>query len=170
MRSAMLLPIQVGPSGSRRRFLLPILAGFALAALAAPRGFADEPTPLSVVPTPTTEGASSEPADDPTAEPANTLQVVPREDESLPTRATTPPESSAPAVSPVEPDEPAGEATIVEDAVPAGKTSPAPAEEAIEPIPEASSSEPPTVETASFNGVTPGRTTLAQIAKQWGPP
>jgi len=38
------------------------------------------------------------------------------------------------------------------------------------PVPDPENSGPPTVETASFKGVTPGVTTLDELQKAWGPP
>ena len=40
----------------------------------------------------------------------------------------------------------------------------------LEPIPDAQSAGPVQVETAAFNGVTPGATTAAELEKAWGPP
>jgi tetratricopeptide (TPR) repeat protein len=40
----------------------------------------------------------------------------------------------------------------------------------IQPVPDYDESGPAPLEAASFNGVTPGRTTLAEVEKAWGPP
>ncbi|MBN2023016.1 MAG: hypothetical protein JW809_09490 [Pirellulales bacterium] len=80
------------------------------------------------------------------SEPASTIQLVPPSDPNAP--AELEPQPAAPAAP--------GEATA----------EPAP----LEPIPENHSSAPPVVEAASFNGVTPGVTTMAELENLWGAP
>ncbi|HLA85229.1 MAG TPA: tetratricopeptide repeat protein [Thermoguttaceae bacterium] len=52
---------------------------------------------------------------------------------------------------------------------PSTATSAAKSTDTLEPIAEPDPTVPPKVDTAGFNGVVPGRSTMAQVAKQWGP-
>jgi tetratricopeptide (TPR) repeat protein len=55
-------------------------------------------------------------------------------------------------------------------APPSGEGKPAPDGGAITPIPDDEQSVPASLEAASFNGVTPGQTTIDDVEKAWGPP
>lgn len=91
----------------------------------------------------------------------STLEVVPQE-------AQPSPAASAPA-TPATPSEPTSTPPSNVSSSPA-PAEPSPSADSLEPIPEPDPSVPPTVETAGFNGILPGRSTMAQLAKQWGPP
>ena len=49
-------------------------------------------------------------------------------------------------------------------------TAPKPEEKPLEPIPDPQSNQPIKIETASFNGVTPGTTVRTALQEAWGPP
>lgn len=71
-----------------------------------------------------------------------------------------------------EPEEPTGsnEQASEQPAQEAAENPPESADEELAPIPDPQYSEPASVETASFNGVTPGVTTLEEIETAWGAP
>ena len=75
-----------------------------------------------------------------------------------------PEESLKPAAGPA----PLPERTPTETA--GDDTSAKPEEKPLEPIPDAQSNQPIKIETASFNGVTPGTTVLSALHKAWGAP
>jgi tetratricopeptide (TPR) repeat protein len=114
----------------------------------------------------------------------STIQVITRDaaDSQASEESTAPAESpqdetamsEAPASEPTpgEPPESASEAPE-EASGQAGQTPqqlPQTAEEPLAPIPDPHSSGLVAVETASFNGITPGASTLAQVEEAWGAP
>ncbi|MBN1908491.1 MAG: hypothetical protein JW818_02020 [Pirellulales bacterium] len=92
-----------------------------------------------------------------TGEIPSTFSVVPRD---VPVE---------PRLEPTAPAEPLN-ATPPPSVVVKGTTSETATEPMPEPIPDHDLQGPPSVEAASFNGVTPGQTTTAQLEKAWGPP
>jgi tetratricopeptide (TPR) repeat protein len=85
------------------------------------------------------------------------------ETETLPTESG-PGDSAEVEVS----DGPAPDSVV--EVVPRGAEGEAGDEEHLEPIPDPMQAEPPVIEAASFNGVTPGETDLAQVQQTWGSP
>ncbi len=142
MRFTMTLRLKAWPPG---RWLLCSLSAIALLMLVPT-------TSAQAVADDSSSGGSGSPTVESTDESASTLQVIPQKDNPTPAPTT----SKTPV--PVEPN--AGSR---------GRASGAAAQQALEPIPEANTSGPPKVETASFNGIRPGQSTMAEVVKKWGP-
>lgn len=131
------------------------------------------PSTASPIPTdaqPGALGASGSSGDEPAE-----LDPTPAE----PARAAVLSEANEPATVPEAPmvTEPAETSAPVEDkdsvveVVPRRVGEEGSEEEGhLEPIPDPMQAEPPAVEAASFNGVTPGVTTIEQVAQAWGSP
>jgi len=103
--------------------------------------------------------ASDSESTDGSTDGSGTLRVIIR------AGSTDEPSETAPETSADEPSA-AAEAPADESPAPASEAS---AEEPLEPIPDPGQFGPVAVETASFNGVTPGITTLAEMQESWGP-
>ncbi len=89
----------------------------------------------------------------------------------LPDNPATSKEGGAKSILEVLPDGPPDEPAAEEE--PGPKKEPVashPKGESLQPIPEGAAAGPAEIETASFNGVTPGASTMADVKKAWGVP
>ncbi|MBN1590671.1 MAG: hypothetical protein JW888_14250 [Pirellulales bacterium] len=149
-------PWRVGTRPWRGALVLALLV--LVATTSALAGVEDDPL-LDEPASPTTTRAL--PAT-PTDQPVSTLQVVPKEENPVAAQAQT---TEAPSAAERDANSAVGQETPVST-----QAATKPSERSLEPIPEAENSGPPKVETAGFNGITPGRSTLAQVTSKWGPP
>lgn len=141
--------------------------------------------PLSLAEQPADSSAAAPAARSDTASEASAPQVLPSESSdgkaspvvpgTSPTRLRVVPTGPEESVKSAEPRPTV--ATTKTRAKPAAASpgvAPRPAaagaEPSLEPIPDSRSAAPPSVETASFSGVTPGATTVAELDKAWGAP
>jgi len=108
---------------------------------------------------PQAEHSSPSPTVTPADRPPSMLAVIPQDDPP-----PTPSASRAPTAARPDMAKPAEAPKLPPRATADSSEAP------LEPIPEADPSISPKVETAGFNGITPGVSTAAQLAKQWGPP
>ncbi len=131
---------------------------------------------------PTSPGATASdqpatPADVPVGVPAEGATPLSEQgpDHAAQAATETPVPASEPAgapaaASPSDPAETAAEGSAqATDAASAAPTAPGP-DEPLEPVPDPRSSGIVPVETASFNGITPGVSTLDDVQENWGPP
>jgi tetratricopeptide (TPR) repeat protein len=77
--------------------------------------------------------------------------------------------AASPTKEPVSSKEPAGEASVSSPEAP-GTPSVAPKAKPVQPVPEPLPADSTEIEAATFNGVSPGTSTLEEVEKAWGKP
>lgn len=155
---------RVRPSAAVAALLALMVAGIGSPVVRADETRSTEPETAASIHIVAGESSDVGSPTDPAASTSTTLQVVaddapddPRQSRSRPITARS---ASPIATSAAEPES-------VEDASP----QPVPSKESpLEPIPDGATAGPPPVGTASFNGITPGVSTVAELEDSWGAP
>lgn len=124
-------------------------------------------------------GAASAPAPAKAVVPAGAPSRVVLSEPSAAKISASPPPPPAPAASQQRPSDSPSRPSASPEPLPDGSATPiavksadnpAAASEKLSPIPTAENADPPTVEAASFKGVTPGVSTIEDAQKAWGAP